>query len=552
MRLATAVIALAASIPAFAEGDDELIRRLGSAEWKDREAATRECLERPGLRPALESALHSPDPEVRLRARHILDCRDWGLDGRMVEELGNPFEGWSELDEEAKQACLLLVSGFNGPGRVGVFLNVLRRTESGDLRSTALSHLRDERPGSREWAKARLASPDPVERTGAALALALWRDNSGAADLRREVQSATPLFGKKETIDALIAIGDPAGLDAALDALRQSIRAGKPPAAEMVEQVSAAPLGTAVVEGILMEIVETAWPAGVDSAAARTAALAGLRRCAGPGVAARLVAVWEKTPDGRLEELTLAFSLADVPALQALAPRVEAVLGAEKANADQLFILAAFERLAGRAEARRDVVLRLVEKEELPKGFERVAEVALYFMEAGEPKAADAYLKRALEAGVDEEDPLFLLQREAQKAAGIEKEWEISPDMNNESWHLVTQPDRLPHPGLAVRLSEWTVGKRMNDLTALAPRGTLGAAYYRAGRLEDAVKTLEYNLERPYEGKQEDMAFLAMAYKKLGRVEDARKVDARCREWEKDYPTPNPLRPEMERVLSEP
>jgi tetratricopeptide (TPR) repeat protein len=281
---------------------------------------------------------------------------------------------------------------------------------------------------------------------------------------------------------------------------------------------------------------------------ARAAAIDGLAHCGGPKTASRLATWWEADPDTRGEALTVAAALADAAALKELAAKAAAKLGGEKATPDQLFTVAALQRLAGEKEAHRATIDRMAAGEP-PAAFERAAEVALGYMEDGKPGDALEYLHKALKKGADPDGPLALLASEAAKEAKTdEKKFPVQPNYNNEAWELVTHPEKLPPPGLAVRLAEHTV----QIDPELAHRGTLGAAYFRAGRYEDSVKTLAQNLEPYYFGKEEDMAFMVMSYKRLGKAEDAGKIEEKCREWEKQSAKPNPMRPEMERVLREP
>lgn len=56
----------------------EWIEQLGDEDWRVREAATEGLIEL-GDVDAVRPALESPDPEVRARAQHIVDCLSWNL-----------------------------------------------------------------------------------------------------------------------------------------------------------------------------------------------------------------------------------------------------------------------------------------------------------------------------------------------------------------------------------------------------------------------------------------------------------------------------------------
>ncbi len=546
--LATLVFA-ALSLLAIAGDDEALVARLGAEAWRDREEAMLACLDRPGLKPLLKEAADGDDVEVAWRARWALECLDWGIDAELARRAGNPFENAEALSDEEKQFGLAAVMGDPRPARLGILLQAAHRFPEGVARNTALANLRTPVAGDTDWAAARLGSEDAATRAGAALVLAWRGDKRGADALKKDLASGAPVFGKDVTVDALIAIGDPAGLASLLGAVREAVAKKTPPDPEDVRKIAAAPIGLAEVEDALLETLEGDYGAEAGADAAREAALEGLSRCGGPKTVERLGAWWEAFPEARHSALTVAASLADPAALKGLAARASEKLGGEKATPANLSVVAALQRLAGDRAAHRATVARMAAAGDVPPEDAQIAEVVLALLEDQKPAEALEYLSLAFKKGSPPSGPLALLALDAAEAAKTDAD-NVEPDgnYNNEAWLLVTHPEKLAPPGFAVRLAEYTV-KIEPDL---AHRGTLGATYFRAGRYEDCVKTLEQNLEPYYFGKEEDMAFLVMSYKRLGRREDAGKIEAKCREWEGQSRKVNPMRAEMERVLREP
>ncbi len=115
----------------------------------------------------------------------------------------------------------------------------------------------------------------------------------------------------------------------------------------------------------------------------------------------------------------------------------------------------------------------------------------------------------------------------------------------------------MPHPGLNLNNWAWDVVlnfrglDRRNLLLAVAFAekaveltpdadyvwNTLGAVYYRAGRLTEAVTTLEKSMKIRQGGDSFDWFFLAMAHQKLGHEKEARHWYERAVQWmEKNAP----------------
>jgi len=463
----------------------------------------------------------------------------------MAAEIGHPFEGFSRMTEDEIGLGLRLLQGWRKPARLGVLWRLIRTLEPGTMRDQALHLIRDRVPGGEEWAATRLASPDRGTAVSAAYALALWGDKRGAATLREELAAPAPAMGRGELLEALVTLGEPAGIDGVIAGIREAIRNGKDPEERSFQLLESAPIGDPRVEEVMGEILDTAWPAGRGDAACDRAVRT-LRKSGGPRAASRLAGWWKKDPSARPHALAAAAALADPPALASLARDAQEALGGTDAAPDALGTLAALQRLAGLAEERRATLGRLEAHEALPENHDAIAEVALGLWETGQRTGAELYLGRFLSARPGDAGFVSFLQWDLSREAGVPLEpSHVRNSYNNESWEIVTHPERLVHPALAVRLSEHTVAREDDD----APRGTLGVAYFRAGRWEDCVKTLERNVELGYHGKEQDLAALVMSYLRLGRTEDAAALYERCKAWEVDSGEENPLRPEMDRAM---
>jgi tetratricopeptide (TPR) repeat protein len=142
-----------------------------------------------------------------------------------------------------------------------------------------------------------------------------------------------------------------------------------------------------------------------------------------------------------------------------------------------------------------------------------------------EPRDASAWHKRAechvhvghfREAIADDEEAVRLSPTAA-------------PFHNTLAWLLATCPDvQLRDPRRAVEVARKAV--------ELAPRAgtfwnTLGAAHYRAGDWDAAVSALAKSMELRKDGDAFDWFFLAMAHRKLGHGDEARKWYDRALHW---------------------
>ncbi len=116
-----------------------------------------------------------------------------------------------------------------------------------------------------------------------------------------------------------------------------------------------------------------------------------------------------------------------------------------------------------------------------------------------------------------------------QRRSDLVKRYNTMPreDSRNEfAWACVLGPDETADFDMPIRLAEFAVqqaiaranGANMNPLVRANTLNTLGAALYRAGRLGAAIRTLEEGIR--FRGGIElpqDVAFLAMAHRRLGR-----------------------------------
>ena len=94
---------------------------------------------------------------------------------------------------------------------------------------------------------------------------------------------------------------------------------------------------------------------------------------------------------------------------------------------------------------------------------------------------------------------------------------------NHVAWCLVLDPGDVANHEASVRLAEIAAEGYRMDLKHFALK-TLGAALYRAGRFEDAIRWLEERV-RLSAGPEDaqDWAFLAMAHHRLGHRDEARR-----------------------------
>ena len=101
---------------------------------------------------------------------------------------------------------------------------------------------------------------------------------------------------------------------------------------------------------------------------------------------------------------------------------------------------------------------------------------------------------------------------------------------NRLAWGLVTSPDvSRRDAATAVELAEKAVQAKAEESTYW---NTLGAAYYRAGRFEDAIRALRKSIELgTSRHRGTDLFFIAMAEFQLGMKEEARESYNEAVEW---------------------
>ena len=101
---------------------------------------------------------------------------------------------------------------------------------------------------------------------------------------------------------------------------------------------------------------------------------------------------------------------------------------------------------------------------------------------------------------------------------------------NQVAWSCVVGPEATTDRGATVRLAEAAVKDADEFLKADALR-TLGAALYRAGRCDEAIRRLEEGIKlRGETDVAQDSVFLAMAHHRLGHREEARSLLERLRD----------------------
>ncbi|MHC4539384.1 MAG: protein kinase domain-containing protein [Planctomycetota bacterium] len=103
------------------------------------------------------------------------------------------------------------------------------------------------------------------------------------------------------------------------------------------------------------------------------------------------------------------------------------------------------------------------------------------------------------------------------------RRWEDTDKLRTESWEIISSLDQNTEAyQIALEKAELANRLEPNDPSTLS---TLGAAQYRVGAYENALETLRNAEEMRSDGGREhnpaNVAFMAMAYHRLGRTEDA-------------------------------
>jgi WD40 repeat protein/tRNA A-37 threonylcarbamoyl transferase component Bud32 len=116
------------------------------------------------------------------------------------------------------------------------------------------------------------------------------------------------------------------------------------------------------------------------------------------------------------------------------------------------------------------------------------------------------------------------------------RKWEDAEKLRSDAWQAINSPDKgIEAYRTALEKAEKADGWESNDPAIL---GTLGAAQYRTGVYEEALKTFEKAEKlRANEGGEPDraaVAFTAMVLHKLGRTEEAKAAVGKVRTLLKD------------------
>ena len=95
--------------------------------------------------------------------------------------------------------------------------------------------------------------------------------------------------------------------------------------------------------------------------------------------------------------------------------------------------------------------------------------------------------------------------------------------LNNAAWYCTYAPDAVADLAVPVQMAEKALAGYPPQLKRLA-LNTLGAALYRAGRIDEAIARLDESVKASGGvGVPQDWAFLAMAHHKKGNDDEARR-----------------------------
>jgi tetratricopeptide (TPR) repeat protein len=137
--------------------------------------------------------------------------------------------------------------------------------------------------------------------------------------------------------------------------------------------------------------------------------------------------------------------------------------------------------------------------------------------------------QRTLDAALDEYREAFRLDPRMTDARFISA-------LNNQAWTLATDADlgkRDPAQALKMAQAAVELGSRLRSTW-----NTLGAAQYRAGHWQAALRALNKSMELTKGGDSFDWFFLAMAHWQLGEKDKARDWYDRAAQWmDKNQPT---------------
>jgi WD40 repeat protein/tRNA A-37 threonylcarbamoyl transferase component Bud32 len=105
--------------------------------------------------------------------------------------------------------------------------------------------------------------------------------------------------------------------------------------------------------------------------------------------------------------------------------------------------------------------------------------------------------------------------------------------LNNAAWGCIYVPNAVSDLDVPVQMAEAAVTRYAADQKRFA-LNTLGAALYRAGRIDEAIVRLDESVKAGEGGVPQDWVFLAMAHYKKGKVDEARRWLEKVRAYVKD------------------
>jgi WD40 repeat protein len=146
-----------------------------------------------------------------------------------------------------------------------------------------------------------------------------------------------------------------------------------------------------------------------------------------------------------------------------------------------------------------------------------------------------------IEVELDWADPASIAPEELARAsiARYQQAYDASPDdaaaSNDLAWALATAPEGLRRVTQAVQLAEKSVERKPDNVFF---KNTLGVAYYRAGRYQEAVDCLALNLSAQEDAfLAMDLYFLAMSYHQLGESDSAQTYLTWANRWSDSRPS---------------
>ncbi|NOY75008.1 MAG: hypothetical protein GXP32_04365 [Kiritimatiellaeota bacterium] len=126
----------------------DLVRRLGAKEYADRKKASAALLEigRPALR-AVEAAAKNSDPEIRLRAKAILNDIKLGINPHWPEDIRRGTRGFEKLDSAEKKELIERLLANSEKEAVPFLLNLVEKGDSrnAEIATKALLKMQDKK-----------------------------------------------------------------------------------------------------------------------------------------------------------------------------------------------------------------------------------------------------------------------------------------------------------------------------------------------------------------------------------------------------------------------